>query len=445
MPFMDKWELNGTEILLQDEGRDKANGVPVLDGNAKLPLKYITPAYSENLKVSPNDPYDMTLMEWAYYLSSDGYRNPGKAWSACAGITGGTEALKGVAYGNSLYVSASKTKIFTSLDGRRWIDTWSIPTNCYALTFLNGLFLCLCYRYVYWSIDGVTWNTCSGLSNSESYATILYNNGHFVLRSGDNVYWSINGKSWNVVSNIGQNTAIDYEGGMWFACLYDLGSALNGVPWYSTDGETWTKGSGSSIVARVYYGNSVWIGVAFTNRVCWSEDGINWTDTITTGFTLSGTNVTYANGLWVIGGREIVSQTYFPYWSTDGKTWSKGTGTGDLGDIGAVRLSAYANNIWIMIMAGSLCWSTDGKAWTLCTGAESNINNVNYINNMWLAVGQTSIYWSLDGKTWVQGLGANSNKKCKLPSYYASSIYLSISDSSPYDLWFSGSSLWTPN
>ena len=35
------WTLNGTEVLLQDSGRDKPNGVPVLDANTKIPTKYL--------------------------------------------------------------------------------------------------------------------------------------------------------------------------------------------------------------------------------------------------------------------------------------------------------------------------------------------------------------------------------------------------------------------
>ena len=442
-PFMDKWELNETEILLQDEGRDKADGVPVLDENAKLPLKYITPAYGENLKVSPDDPYDMNLMEWAYYLSSDGYRNPGKAWSSCTEITGGSEALKGVAYGNSLYVSASRTKIYTSLDGRRWINTWNIPTECYSLTFLNGLFLCLCYRYVYWSIDGVTWNTCSGLSNSECYSNVLYNNGHFVLRSESNIYWSTDGKSWNVVSNIGQNTAVYYEGGMWFACLRDQVHSLSGPPWYSTDGETWTRGSGSSIVIEtIRYANSIWVGCANEDSVYWSENGINWTKTSTTNFISYGNVLYYANGLWQLGAKYGVNNNPAPYWSTDGKTWTRGTSTDTIYTINAF---VYANNIWLMQSGSDLQWSADGKAWTLCTGLGIATYAPAYINGMWIAGSQTGIYWSTDGKAWTQGLGANSNKMCRTPLYYGNSIYLSVALSSPYGLWYSGGSLWTPN
>lgn len=35
------WTLNGTEVLLQDNGRDKPNGIPVLDANAKVPIDYL--------------------------------------------------------------------------------------------------------------------------------------------------------------------------------------------------------------------------------------------------------------------------------------------------------------------------------------------------------------------------------------------------------------------
>lgn len=396
-PFMDQWELNGTVILLQDEGRDKANGVPVLDENAKLPLKYITPAYGENLKVSPNDPYDMNLTEWAYYLSSDGYRNPGKAWSACIDIG----QVDHIAYGNSVFVNAGSYKVYTSSDGRRWNNSYTFSRIIHNLCFVNGLFLCLCTKEVRWSTNGIQWNLCSGLSSTESYYDILYANGHFVLRSTSNVYWSTDGKSWNVVSNIGQNTSIYYEGGMWFACLYDTIQALSGPPWYSTDGETWTRGSGTSIAMdTIHYSNNIWVGCASGARLCWSEDGINWTNTTTTGFTATGAP-NYANGLWLIGGKETTTNQYFPYWSTDGKTWTKGTGTSNLG---IVYPPVYANNIWLTSMGSSLYWSTDGKAWTLCTGSTSSMYSPAYVNGLWLAGSASGVYWSLDGKEWTKGM-----------------------------------------
>jgi hypothetical protein len=39
--YATSWTLNGTEVLLQDNGRDQANGVPLLDAMIKVPLDYL--------------------------------------------------------------------------------------------------------------------------------------------------------------------------------------------------------------------------------------------------------------------------------------------------------------------------------------------------------------------------------------------------------------------
>ena len=65
--YVDQFTINGTEVYIQDYGRDQPNGVPVLDSQGKLPEKYFPDNYTNSLLVSPeNDDY---FVDWIGKLS----------------------------------------------------------------------------------------------------------------------------------------------------------------------------------------------------------------------------------------------------------------------------------------------------------------------------------------------------------------------------------------
>ena len=112
----------------------------------------------------------------------------------------------------------------------------------------------------------------------------------------------------------------------------------------------------------------------------------------------------YANGIWVAG-----SAGSGALYSTNGKTWKRGSGTDDF--CGAPY---YANGVWVMGSTNSsgkgLYYSTDGKSWTQSniSSGEDKFSFVYNANGVWVATSYSEatdrsyIYYSTDGKSWTQ-------------------------------------------
>lgn len=143
--YMDHFTINGTEVVLQDYGRDQPNGVPVLDSQGKLSTKYIPDNFTDadKLLVSPEDPYKDNFVAWAEKLASPEFRNAGKSWTQG---TGGntTYSLLYVAYANGLWVCGSIGHgMWWSEDGKSWTQgTGDTTVDTYRATYANGLWVC---------------------------------------------------------------------------------------------------------------------------------------------------------------------------------------------------------------------------------------------------------------------------------------------------------------
>lgn len=62
--WMDSFTINDVEAEIHDSTQDQANGLAVTDENGKLLDAYIPDTSLDNLKVSVNDPLQMTVKEW---------------------------------------------------------------------------------------------------------------------------------------------------------------------------------------------------------------------------------------------------------------------------------------------------------------------------------------------------------------------------------------------
>ena len=66
--YLTYFTINGVDVPIQDYERDQPNGVPVLDPQGKLPMKYLPDNWEANLRVSPeNDDY---FVDWVAKLAS---------------------------------------------------------------------------------------------------------------------------------------------------------------------------------------------------------------------------------------------------------------------------------------------------------------------------------------------------------------------------------------
>lgn len=110
----------------------------------------------------------------------------------------------------------------------------------------------------------------------------------------------------------------------------------------------------------------------------------------------------YGNGIYVIS-----SDNNGLLWSTDAKTWTQGTGTGN----NSFRGVKYANGLWVAgAYSGGFWWSEDGKIWTQVTESSDSMTAtpyiINYADGLWVAgTSNKALWWSEDGKEWTQGTG----------------------------------------
>lgn len=254
---------------------------------------------------------------------------------------------------------------------------------------------------LWWSEDGKVWTQVTGTSISSTFSAILYAEGLWVavtnMSDNNGIYRSTDGKNWYKGGGTyatDKYLCLAYGNGVWIAG----GSSL----YKSTDGVNWSV-SDTHYAYAVVYARGLWV-YASTTRLYWSDDdGVNWNDvTITTGNNCLCLG--YANGLWVTGRGSGGDGLY---WSTDGKSWTKGSGGGSY----TFNAVYGANGMWVACSdSHGLWWSTDGKTWTQSSEASSyTFNSVFYLNGIWVACSAShGLWWSTDGKVWFQCNGATS-------------------------------------
>ena len=224
--------------------------------------------------------------------------------------------------------------------------------------------------------------TAEDMTTPDVYGYDRHNTGKYWLKSSSQVTFS----------------CVHYADGLWVAGgALGLGSTTG--LWWSTDGRTWTQGTGGTneTFSCIYYANGIWVADNF-----WSTDGKTWTQN---NINTSVECVYYADGLWVAG-----TSNYGIWWSTDGKTWTQGTSTST--STNGAQCVYYANGMWVAGDYDCIWWSTDGKTWTLVSfpSYSGYFKCIGHANGIWVA-GSTSsgLWWSTDGKTWTQGAGGNSD------------------------------------
>ncbi len=212
-----------------------------------------------------------------------------------------------------------------------------------------------------------------------------------------------------------------------YAAIYAGGKFVvtgdNGVNLSSTDGVTWTRGSG---IPNTHFprslahngGRFVTVGPAAANATiratsAYSADGVTWT--AATVPTSVGTMNAIAFG---VGRFVSVGETGRIYNSTDGTAWTEVTSPVTTG-LSAV---AFADNLFVATGAsGRILTSTDGTTWvnrSVTTG--NTINTVARHEGQWFAaVSAFECFVSTDGTAWTRVATAgrtNSNNGQRLIS-----------------------------
>ena len=160
-------------------------------------------------------------------------------------------------------------------------------------------------------------------------------------------------------------------------------------------GRFWTQSNiTSGDFESATYANGIWVASNYSKGLCYSQDGITWTQNGVYG---KFDFFTYANGIWVAG-----NSRNGLYYSQDGITWSTKSGTS-----GSFNFATYANGIWVTgSSSNGLYYSQDGITWTQSNITSGNFSFATYANGIWvtgISSGNGSgFYYSQDGITWTQ-------------------------------------------
>lgn len=408
-PFMDRWTLNGTEVLLQDHGRDQANGVPVLDNEAKLPLSYLPQDYASNLKVDPRDPNDTLFTDWLLALREDDFITSGTLWHRAT--------LEGVTTGNYS------------------IDVVLMYKNLYVATMYSSAIS----PATFWSEDGKTFNRSSGIpttNQGEGISGAIFNNKLYIGTASAGLYVSEDGKTYTNVNGAPTNRILYILSTSSLLLL----ATTNGVYW-SEDGITFTQGTVTNgiNVRYISYANGLYVA-GTASGVYWSENGKDWHNTSVTTDT---SYLCYSSDLqlWVSGsGNQSASGNVF-HWSSDGKTWNNASTS-----VTQLRVDgiSYVNNLFIAITSARLYWSSDGKTWHQCTGETvvgSSMHSEVLCARGLFVLGH---FYSYDGKAWLKGQiasGASPNSYGGRLGVYSDKFYVYGTNTG---LLWSGVKIWLP-
>lgn len=366
-PFMDRWTLNGTEVLLQDHGRDQANGVPILDNEAKLPMRYIPETYAQDLKVSPDDPFNMDLTEWVATLISPEYQNAGKMLlqeldSTNSGSFGAIAANDSICI--AIGLNSSSPGIYWSEDGKHWTlsdNTTAYHANRNAILYANNVWVITTQTEgVLYSTDGKHWHTTDLSGILTTYPT--YGNGVWNVGTSTGTYWSEDLDHWTQSDLTVNIYALDYYNGVWFA-----GQANGRNLYTSTNGKNWTQKLyvNGAIVVYVKHVHDYWyatfLGSSSVPKYS-SDNGETWSDL---GGFASGDNFTsvdYANNIYTACGSYVYRST------TGGTHWSGGFSIG----ASSYNQAICYNGLYLIMANNGAYWSIDaGIPYTKCVNSQN--------------------------------------------------------------------------
>ena len=352
-------------------------------------------------------------------------------WEKVYSLKDSSSNLRGVCYGNGLYVAVGYPGIIlTSPDCINWTkQTSGITTGLYSVCYDYDQFVAVgASGTIITSTDGITWTTQTS-GTTEALFQVKYIEGKLVAVGGSGtaqaiILTSSDGTSWTTsYSNTTLGTYLTKVCGgsdrMHNTTLLAIG--VNGdyqTILKSTDrGATWTvyndiKQEIASICCVTQdhfitgfissgYHNGIDSSLNSGATIFRSTDGINWND-VAPG--LNG--VCYGNGKYV-----AVGDAGAIFTSSDRINWETQTS----GTTENLRSVCFGNNLFVAVgFSGGIFTSPDGITWTAQTASGATILlSVCFGNNMFVAVGENGAFTSTDGITWTaQNIGADLYGVC---------------------------------
>jgi hypothetical protein len=328
-----------------------------------------------------------------------------------------------IAHGGGRFVaSGNGGNAFTSTDGIAWT---TVTVTSAANSFLDGVAygagkFVLVGRdsnfnaAVYTSTDGTTWasaNAIAGAGGGVGFTAVAGSASGFVAAGGNFLYSSPDGVAWTArtsalplaprqLDNNRESVSGASYAGTQFFLVGIYGSITS-----SSDGVTWTRRSTGPVsdLGDVLHDGTRFVASGSGGTVLTSADGATWSQ-LTTGATADFNKLAYGNNRYVaVGFNGIHHSANLTTWAAvAGTTFDRWTEVG----FGGGRFLAANSATTLGVRT-----STDGVTWSAATtipGAGGNTNGLIYANNLWVLTmagfGSTpsKIYTSADGTGWVQ-------------------------------------------
>ena len=268
------------------------------------------------------------------------------------------------------------------------------------------------------STDGETWTSVTvpqTLGNTE-LTTVAYNGSNkyvAFISNTRNLIGSTDGVTWTLQNTNGVNNSPISR--LWIGSVYGdkfvviASVGVNSVI-YSSDGNTWTQGSGfattntwSGIAYGDIGGTDYYVAVSGSQTSAYSTNGISWTSGTTLPSSDVWSSVAYGNGRFVTVAGDSVTTTTKAAYSTDGITWTAATMPGAAArwvsiTYGGGAFTAFAYN------SNRTAYSTDGITWiegpSMSSSTNWNIsaygNDRNVVLSTLLSDDATSLEFILD-------------------------------------------------
>ena len=161
-------------------------------------------------------------------------------------------------FGNGTFiVGTTDNNVWTSIDGRTWVERQTLDGELRALGFGNNLFLAGTNADSVWtSTDGITWTERQTLDGE--VISLAYGNGLYLAGTdgtGDSIWTSTDGITWTERQTLDGGVAtIIYDGTAFIA------GTFGGTFYRSTDGITWTAGQtlSNAGIRSIAFGNGIY-------------------------------------------------------------------------------------------------------------------------------------------------------------------------------------------
>ena len=247
----------------------------------------------------------------------------GKDWTKRP--TGSKQYLRGISYGNNIFVSIGESEIITSQDGINWVQTtqkyYGKNESLMSITYGKGIFVAVGRRWDKNDLNGITLFSNDGFEWKKTYDLTDYLRG---ITYGDGIFVSVGSGGTILTSN-------------------------NGYSWTN-------KPSGTEkMLQDVIYRNGVYISVGRGGTIISSSNGTSWNQTPWSNSKKSLNGITYGNGLFVtVGSSGTILTSY------DGNYWDqRNSGTNK-----TLKRVVYYNGIFITVgFSGTILTSSNGIDW----------------------------------------------------------------------------------